>query len=90
MDFKRVLIHLPFNYRELRECIVEEWPRLRWMDLDRVLVKLWEWHSIRVKTIWRDEGGNEVEVTDEHIGCYLKYLLPEMAARGGIEVELTV
>jgi hypothetical protein len=49
-----------------------------WLELDRLLVKLWESHSIRLRVSCYASPGKEGEVTRSRI--YI--LLPEVTSRG--------
>jgi hypothetical protein len=82
-DFHRISIYNPFRYSSpddpdnLRQ-IVGEATYLQWMDLDLILVRLWESRSVctRVYTLKEDEG------VCKSIRC----LLPEATKRGVIEL----
>ena len=54
-----------------------------WSDLDRLLIRLWESHSIRLRVSCALGGGrqNTLQNTEYCIGC----LLPEITERGIIE-----
>ena len=53
----------------------------QWLDLDHILVELWESRSIRPKVI-RTSLKGEKQGTRDCIGC----LLPEMMRRGRIDL----
>ena len=87
-DFQQVTIHIPsfvsYVSAESLTMAEEEWienasPGVRWSDLDRVLIKLWESHMTRVKVIYP-------EPWISHVGREMKdwavYLLPESTKRG--------
>ena len=48
----------------------------QWMDLDRVLVQLWESHSVRVKIAYRSGGKGE------KVPKLIEDLLPETTKKG--------
>ena len=78
MPHHLVLFLVNKNIRQVvREEVLEEW-----LDLDRILVRLWESLSIRVDVTWRvrSEG-----VLGDYFGC----LLPEMTGRGMVTLNLT-
>ena len=82
-DLRRVVIDIPRNYtlaslgangeQAIGESVYEQWP-----DLDRLLVQLWESHSIRPKVVCT--AGHDVE---DFIGS----LLPEIMRRGVVDVD---
>ena len=51
----------------------------RWLDLDHLLIRLWESHSIRARIILSSKGNQD---TSEFMG----YLLPEITRRGLIDL----
>ena len=81
-DFRQISIHVPKPYRpianppDLRQGSVYN----QWMDLDRLLVQLWESRGIRPKVLY--EASENKEAMGEHIGC----LFPEITERGIIEL----
>jgi len=52
-----------------------------WMDLDRLLVQLWESHGIRTRMVYAAKRKEKKERSG-----YVGGLLPEMTARGIIEL----
>ena len=83
-DFRKVSIHVTpikaFPVGEsVRETIGEEIYE-QWMDLDRVLVQLWETNSIHTQVFYSID--EEEKDAREHI-CSL---LPEMTKRGIVEM----
>ena len=54
-----------------------------WLELDRVLSQLWEWHSVRPKVMYWVSWYATVESA---MGC-MKSLLPEVATRGVVDLE---
>ena len=84
-DLRRVVIHIvigPFpgdervdTRKEIGEEIYEQW-----MDLDRVLVHLWESNAIRARVVYKTEGTGKVAYE------YIEGLLPEMTTRGLVEM----
>ena len=50
----------------------------QWLELDHLLVQLWESHSIRLTVSYRASPGKEGEVTDSRV----HNLLPEVTNRG--------
>lgn len=90
-DFEQVSVYFPFLFLsdgtrpvDIRRAVGEEM-HSQWVQLDRILVRLWESHSIRLKVICNvNEKGAKVALEG------MKYLLREMAAKGKIELELDV
>ena len=80
-DFQQITIYLPYDPRlsgagaDVRriagELIFEQW-----LELDRILVQLWESHSIRPKIMCFAPRGMEKEITE----CVGR-LLPEITGR---------
>jgi len=52
----------------------------QWLDLDRILVHLWESLSIHTNVKWTGEGG-------EWLGRYIAAVLPEMTKRGMVTIK---
>ena len=84
-DFRQISIRMP----KLDPSSIVDPTNLRrtptysqWMDLDRVLVQLWESHEIRPKVIY-EVWENGKEAMREYVGC----LFPEITDKGIIEVE---
>jgi len=84
-DLQRVSIHIPIkapsiddpvNMRQVIRGAVDK----QWMDLDRVLIQLWETNAIPTQVIYTTEEGKKEG--REYIGA----LLPEMTKRGILEV----
>ena len=81
-DLRQITIHIPF-YLTLPEVLADVGEFIGeahcelWLDLDRLLVQLWETHSIRPKVICTTEGGTEVSIGS---------LLPEITKRGIIDL----
>jgi hypothetical protein len=86
-NLQTVAIHVSFPARlspvdepvDVKETIGEE-VHSQWMDLDCVLVQLWESHAIRLQVICSTGGEEKVarKFTDG--------LLPEMTKRGRLEL----
>jgi hypothetical protein len=68
-----ILLGIPANVR----AFVGEAHGKLWLDIDRLLIQLWETHLIRPKVICPTEGGMEFTIG---------YLLPEITKRGMIDV----
>jgi len=85
-DIRQIIIHMPYTRAfvsvgvDVKQTIGEAICG-RWLELDHLLVKLWESHSIRtaIRYVAQKKEKNEMY---ESIGC----LLPEMAERGMIEL----
>ena len=81
-DFHQITIHVPeygpsiANPTNLRKTFGESFYN-QWMDLDRLLVQLWESRGIRPKIVCQVEE-NERGAACEYIGC----LFPEIMERG--------
>jgi hypothetical protein len=81
-DLRQITIHIPF-YLTIPEVLADvgefigEAPCELWLDLDRLLVQLWETHSIRPRVICTTEGGTGVSIGS---------LLPEITKRGIIDL----
>lgn len=85
-DLRRISVDLPFALRYLHGNedpvqTVGEWVIKQWLDLDRILVYLWESFSIRTNVGWIREGLDSVP--EDYIEC----LLPELTKRGMIIVD---
>jgi hypothetical protein len=83
IDFKQVSIHIRCHYIPLDDPddfrqTVGEAAYGKWMDLDRILVRLWESHSVHTMVYNVREKGELCVL----IGC----LLPEVTKKGAIEV----
>jgi len=74
------LSHLDGN-EDLRQ-VVGEVVLEEWLDLDRILVRLWESLSVRTNVIWT--GGRREGVMRGYVECFL----PEMMKRGMVTVNL--
>ena len=60
----------------------------QWLDLDHVLVRLWELHQLCVKVIW-DVDGSKTEVMHDQVKSLSKCLLPKTTTKDGIELDVT-
>lgn len=85
-DLRQISIHIPYapDYnRDLRliEQVSAAKPGMRWSDLDRLLVQLWESHSIKSKVVCPRSRNRTMRVED-----WTKYLLPGIADRGIVEL----
>ena len=88
-DFKQISLYFPclflsrdFRLVDFRTSVGEE-IYSQWVDLDRILVRLWESHAIRMKVICNvREKGPKVTHDD------MKYLFCGMATKERIELEL--
>jgi hypothetical protein len=81
-DFKQVSIYtrfhgLPIDNPDSFRQIVGEVAYGKWMDLDRVLVRLWESHSVHTR-VYNVREGEELRAL---VGC----LLPEVTKKGATE-----
>ena len=69
-NLQRVSIYIPITFTRMLEET-----RRQWMDLDRVLVQLWESNAIRIQVVYfgrmREEGARE----------RVERLLPKMTER---------
>jgi hypothetical protein len=76
-------------YNRFRQAIVDHTADVRqlggevtygeWTDLDRILVRLWESHSVRTRVY-------SVGVEDGEVCEFIRGLLPETAERGAVEL----
>jgi hypothetical protein len=86
-NFQKVAIHTPIPARlspvdeplDVKKTIGGELYS-QWMDLDCILVQLWESHAIRLQVIC--STGGEEKVARE----FVEGLLPEMTKRGRLEL----
>ena len=81
-DLQQISIYIPIGLEcvAVRETeLAIENARMRWLDLDNLLVGFWESHSIRVKIACtlRERPGVERTMRD-----WAEYLLPRLAERG--------
>lgn len=83
-DLQRISISLPSdltsnhaNPAELRHAIGEVIYK-RWLELDRLLIQLWESHSIRPKLLYYAPSGKD----EEGPRSCVESLLPEIMGRG--------
>jgi len=76
-DLQQISIYVPFHFTSIR---YQETDR-QWMDLDRLLVKLWESHAVRTKVMY-----SAVREEKKAVCEYLGGLLPEMTEKGIIEL----
>jgi len=79
-DLQRISVDLPYHFTwlsvgDFKRAIGEEAPE-EWLDLDHILVHLWESLSIRTNVAWR--RGLWKEGLEDYVG----FLSPEMAKRG--------
>lgn len=78
-DFQKVTILVPSVLVDesigIRQSIGDEVYN-QWMDLDRVLVRLWESNAIQTQVIYRATGGRG----------HIEALFPEMSKRGAVEM----
>ena len=78
-DLQQILIHIPFDFAidgasmDIRQAVGET-TYDQWLDLDRLLVRLWESHTIR--PMIRHTGMSPTEAIDR-----VRCLLPEMTKR---------
>ena len=79
-DLQQISIYVPSRSTSTRD---QETVSRQWMDLDRLLVQVWESHAIRTKVIC---GAAEKKVMCGYIGS----LLPEITKRGIIELVESV
>ena len=75
-DLQQILIYFPSRYIYTRN---QETNR-QWMDLDRLLVQLWESHAICTKLMYSETS------EDEFVCGYIRGLLPEVTK--GVTIEL--
>ena len=55
---------------------------LRWLDLDHLLVQLWELHSVRSKVVCARTKGGSRGVKD-----WAEFLVPELMKRGILDLD---
>ena len=86
-DLRQISVNVPFHLTCLylnggiRKIIGDELFE-QWLDLDRVLVYIWESLSIHTNVRWT--GGVQKGFSGDYIEC----LLPEMTRRGMVTVDL--
>jgi hypothetical protein len=86
-DLRQITIHIPYHSpitgadANIRQAIGET-DYTQWLNLDRLLVRLWESHSVRPKVAVPTEQAEGSECTRDHVG----HLLPEIANRGIIDL----
>ena len=73
-DLRQISIHVPYYFTP--EVTGDETHEV-WLELDRLLVQLWESHSIHPKVTYPKPDGEQRAVRD-CIGC----LFPEITTRG--------
>ena len=84
-DLQQVLIYIPScslcdDYKPVKiGGTVPEETYLQWVNLDRVLIQLWESHGVRTKAVYA--GMRKAEVRES-----LRVLLPEITKREVIEL----
>jgi hypothetical protein len=86
-NFQQVSIHVPpdlafiaaRNRATVEGQVEEANPAMRWSDLDRLLVKLWELRATRTRVVY-----SQSEPSDGARGAkdWVVYLLPELTKRG--------
>ena len=86
-DFQRISFHIPYHHTVSAACtdirkIVGETAYEQWLDLDRLLVRFWESHSIRPKIAYpyRSEEGRKGGM------YFVSRLLPEITKRGAVDL----
>ena len=84
-NFRKVTIHIPIAISSVGEPVnvkqsIGEETHGQWMDLDHILIQLWESNAIHTQVIYTTEG--EKKEAREFIGA----LLPEMTKRGKVEM----
>lgn len=67
-----------YHFSSVGQVVREEFHE-QWLELDWLLVQLWELHSIRLRLM------HEVVAEDERDDCY-GFLLPEMTKRGILDL----
>lgn len=80
---------ITLRHQDLQQISIDVWgglvaltsPDARWSDLDRLLLKLWDSHSIRPKVV---DSLTEVAKTGSR--DWVGYLFPEATGRGIIDV----
>lgn len=86
-DLRRVSVDLPYylpyldSYEDLKRSVGERFFE-QWLDLDGILVHLWESLSVRTNVRWTRKWLEGVQ--RQYISC----LLPEMTKRGIVTVDL--
>jgi hypothetical protein len=86
-DLRQITIHIPYKSpitgadTDIRQAIGEA-DYVQWLNLDRLLVQLWESHSIRPKVAVPTEQAEGTESMRDHVG----HLLPEITNRGIIDL----
>jgi len=80
-DLQQILFYVPPHPASIGN---QETDR-QWMDLDRLLVQLWESHAIRTGLVYNAAGEREKAVCE-----YIKGLLPEITERGIVELVESV
>lgn len=79
---RSILIHLPHKLITFgADAIKQSTTYGQWMDLDRLLVQLWESHLTRPKVICTTQNGEKQDITD-----FAECLLPELMRSGGIDL----
>lgn len=85
-EHPQILIHIPYapDYvrdRGLIQQVEEAGSGMRWSDLDRLLVQLWESCSIRSMIVCPRS-----KIKTRGVEDWARYLLPEIASRGRVEL----
>ena len=78
-DLREVKIIIPFLSTPIDEGFNGA-VYIQWVDLDRVLVRLWQSYPVRVKLVYTARGGPEAV---ERAREFIKKLLPE-TMKGGV------
>ena len=85
-DLRQISIYIPYRSDDLGRHFtqtIEEAILRQWLALDRLLVQLWESHSIRPRVAHLK---SEEEEENEWMRECIEGLLPEMTGRGIIEL----
>ncbi|KAF9644816.1 hypothetical protein BDM02DRAFT_843045 [Thelephora ganbajun] len=80
-DLRRISIAVYYDLLALSDANVGQAIRVQWVNLDRILVQLWESYGIHPKIVCSVVG----EEKEDAIREYIRGLLPETTGRGIIE-----
>ena len=86
-DLKQIFIHISYKFTlegsgaSIKHTTGETTYR-EWLDLDRLLVQLWESRSIRPKVKYRCKSQSERKEAIDGVSC----LLPEITKRGMVDL----
>jgi hypothetical protein len=86
-DLRQITIHIPYKSpltgadANIRQAIGET-DYTQWLNLDRLLVRLWELHSVRPKVAVPTEQAEGTESMRDYVG----HLLPEITNKGIIDL----